>query len=141
MSKLLLDTNIWLRFFLRDDEKHYQEVVTLIGSIEEGTHRAYTSSLIFLELFYVLKKTYLFSNEDINDIFTSIEQVRGITILETTNSAQALTWFRKYRVKLSDCLIASTLYEDMILVTYDAEFKKIDGILVNQPSELLQPRG
>lgn len=137
MTKLFLDTNIWLRYFLRDEEEQYQEVVALFSKIEEGSYRVYTSSVVLLELFFVLRKTYSFTHDDIDDVFMNIQQVRAITILETTDFTQALKWYRKYRVKLADCIIASTLSADTILVSYDKDFERIDDISVQQPHKLI----
>lgn len=53
--KLLLDTNVLLRFYLRDVEKQYQETIELINQIESGEYRAYTSNIVLLEMVYALQ--------------------------------------------------------------------------------------
>lgn len=137
MTKIFLDTNIWLRYFLKDHQKQYDDTFLLISSIEEGNFRAYTSSIVFLELHFVLKKIYSFSDVDVEDIFSTIEQTRGITIIEQTNYKKALMWYKRYKIKFADCLIASSLSKDMTLVTYDREFMKLKNLSVKKPNDLI----
>ena len=136
MTKLFLDTNVWLRYFLKDNEQ-YEAVEQLLHAIDEGKFLSYTSSIVFLEIVFVLGKTYNLSDDKILKYLTAIREVRNITLIEKTDSGKALHYFNNYHPKYSDCLIASQLAEGMILVTYDHEFSKIKGLILKTPAEII----
>lgn len=135
--KVFLDTNVLIRFYVKDVQKQYEDSKLFIERIEEGEHKAYTSGIVFLEISFVLKNIYKIPFAGIVEILDSIQSVRGITILDKTDSQLALDFYRKYRVKFSDCLIASQIPKDMILVTFDEEFRKIKEIVSKSPSEIV----
>ena len=58
VKKVFLDTNIWLRFILKDSKKQFLDTKKFIEQIEEGKFRAYTSAIVFLEINFVLSKIY-----------------------------------------------------------------------------------
>lgn len=137
MTKIFLDSNIFLRLFLRDDEDHYQQTIRLFSLINEGTVQPYTSTIVALEVNYVLKSFYRLSLEKTLHYIDQMRSVRNITLIEITDFEKALQWYKHYKIKFSDCLIASQLRRDITLVTFDEEVKKIKGITVFSPQEFL----
>lgn len=137
--KVLFDTNIWIRYIIRDNEKHFDEVTCLIRTNEEGLIQIYSSSIIFLEISYVLKNIYHFKFEEILEVLHTIMQTKGITIIQDTDIELALSYFEKYKVKFTDCLIASQLQlkEEIILITFDRELKKVKEVVTQTPREIL----
>ncbi len=134
MTKLFLDTNIWLRFFLKDNDQ-FQDVSQLITQIEEGKFLPYTSSVVFLEIVFVLQKIYHLGQTKIITCLQSILEVRNLTLIDKTDTKKALEYFRKYGIKYSDCLIASQIVPKMTLVTYDKELSKIKMIETSSPAD------
>lgn len=55
--KIFLDTNVLLRPFLEHNPQA-EVCKKLISKIEEGAFSVYTSSIVFLEISYVLKSVY-----------------------------------------------------------------------------------
>lgn len=138
MKKLFLDTNIFLRFFLRDNENQYQNVCRLFTEIERGAFRPYTSSIVFLELNYVVRSIYKLPIDEVLGCMDAVKNMRGMTIIEKTDSDNAINLYKKYRIKLGDCFIASQLPKEAILLSYDADFRKIKEIQSQTPDEILQ---
>lgn len=135
--KIFLDTNILLRYFLKDEPKQFELCKNLISQIEEGKFTVYTSGIIFLEISYVLKSVYKLPFKEVTNILDSVFSIRGITIIEKTNTNLAFKFFKKYKVKFTDCLIASQLPKDIILVSYDEELLKIKELKVKNPQQIL----
>lgn len=133
--KIFLDSNILLRLYLKDDERQFEYCKKLISEIEQGKFRAYVSGIVFLEISYVLKSVYNIPFEDIVKILKSILEIRGLTIVEKTATKKAFEYYKKYKIKFTDCLIASQLPQNSILVTFDADFSKISGIAVKRPQD------
>jgi len=138
MRKLFLDTNIFLRFFLRDNEKQYQDVCKLLTKIEQGNFKPYTSSIVFLELNYVTRKIYKLPIDEIFDYIDAVKKMRGMTVIEKTDVDKAITLYKKHKIELGDCFIAAQLPKGAILVTYDADFKKIKEIHFQSPDAIFQ---
>ncbi|MDO8515248.1 MAG: PIN domain-containing protein [bacterium] len=136
MKKLFLDSNIWLRFFLKDNDQ-FESTQKLISAIEEGKFKPYASAIVLLEVTYVLKSVYKLPAEKIIKILDSICDLRNITIIEKTNSKIALKFMENFNIKYSDCLIASQIKKDIILVTFDREFSKIKSVNCKTPAQIL----
>lgn len=138
MKKLFLDTNIFLRFFLKDNENQYQDVCRLFARIEEGNFKPYTSSIVLLELNYVVRNIYKLPIDEVLDYIQAIKGMRGMVVIDKTDTDNAISLYKKYKVKLGDCFIASQLSEEVVLVSYDKDFKKIKEIKSQTPDEILQ---
>lgn len=137
MTKLFLDTNLWLRFFLVDHKEQYALIQKLLSLVEEGLFRPYASSLVFLEISFVLKGVYHLPINKILRYFSKIKEVRNITILEKSDLDKAIFYYQKYQIKFSDSLIASQLTKNMTLCTYNQDFKKIKDLTSLTPAECL----
>ena len=134
--KIFIDTNVFLRFLLKDDPDSYEEVVKLFELVEEGKIKPYTSNIVILEIIYVLVKTLKISRtevlRDIQDLFS----MRGLTLVEKTNTKEALKIYKQTGVKYADCLIASQVKPGIQLCTFDQEFLKIKSVKLCIPSDL-----
>lgn len=135
--KIFLDTNFWVRFYLEDNQEQLAACKDLISQIEEGNFQTYTSSIVFLELSYVLKSIYKLPFSKIVEILDSIFTLRGITIIDRTDTKKALKFYKKYKIKFTDCLITSQLPGEVILVSFDEELAKIKEVIVKKPQEII----
>lgn len=138
MTKLFLDTNIFLRFFLKDNESQYQNVCRLFAKIEEGGFKPYASSIVILELNYVIRNVYKLPIDEVFNYIKAIKEMRGMTVIDKTDMNNAISLYKKYKIKLGDCFIASQLPEEAVLVSYDKDFKKIKELQSQTPDEILQ---
>ena len=137
MKKLFLDSNIWLHFFLKDNPEQYQSIEKLLIESDAGGFQIYTSSVILLEINFVLKGFYKLTLENTLVYLQKIKDFRNITIIDKTNSHLALEYYKTHKIKFSDCLIASQIRKDIILVTHDQDFKKIPELTVKTPDQLV----
>lgn len=136
MTHIFLDSNIWLRYFLQDHPQQFFLVQKLLKDIEESCFRPYTSTIVFLEVHYVLKNFYNLSLGKTLFYLEKMRETRNLTVIEETHLDKALEYYRKYKIKFSDCLIASQLPKNIILVTFDTELPRIKEINVKTPAEL-----
>lgn len=135
--KIFIDTNVWLRLLLADDEKSFKNCYSLFQQIEVGKIRPYTSSLVLLEINFVLVSFYKISQEEVFFDLQAILETRNLTLVEKTDLKKALILSRDLRIKLSNCLIKYQVPNGAFLVSYDKEFKKIKDLPVFTPDELL----
>lgn len=137
MKKIFIDTNLWVRFFIEDNQEQFDQTKSLLAQVEKGNFRVYTSTIVLLELQFVLQKLYHLSFEKTIEIFEIICKIRNITIIEKTNLDLAIKFLKLYKIKFPDCLIASQLPKDAILVSFDEELSKIKEITVKNPKQVL----
>lgn len=135
--KIFLDTNFLLRLFLVDNDQQFEDCRHLISQVEEGLFNVSTSGIVFLEMSYVLKSVYNIPYEEIIKILDSVLAIRGIVIIEKTNTKLALLFYKKYKVKFTDCLIASQVPKNTALITFDQELSKIKEITTQKPRQIL----
>lgn len=138
MKKLFLDTNLYLRFFLKDNESQYQSIYNLFEKIEEGKFKPYTSSIVFLELNYVARNIYKLSLGEVLGCMDAVRKMRGMTVIEKTYTNRAINLYKKYKIKLGDCFIAVQAPEGAMFATYDEDFKKIKEVDSQTPEEILE---
>ncbi len=136
MRKVFIDTNVWLRVILKDDETQYIASYRLFKAVEEGKIRAYISGIILMELIYVLRKVYKFSSSEVKEVIQKVLDTRGLYFIDKINTRKALDFYFKYNLKFSDCLIASQLSNDLLFCSFDKDFKKIREVNFTTPEEL-----
>ena len=138
MTSIFLDSNIWLRLFLRDEENQYQSCHNLLTQINEGYLQPSTSTIVFLEVNYVLRSFYKLTHEKTLLYLSNIKETRNITVYEETDLNRALAYYKDFKLKFTDCLIASQLKKGITLLTFDNEFRKLKDINSQTPSEFLR---
>jgi predicted nucleic-acid-binding protein len=101
-----LDTNVIVRFLVRDDEKQAQSVYARFKKAEMAGEHLCISLTVILETIWVLESAYGLSRDD---ILGSFETMRQMPLFEFENGNvldNLINEGRKTRLDLSDLLIA-----------------------------------
>lgn len=126
--KLFLDTNVWLRFFIADNEEFFLQVKRLIELAEEGRVRLSASTFVLSEFVYVESSFYKIDKKNIVEDLESISSIKNIRIIESTDFYRALEIFKKSsEKKWSDCIIISSVPENYFLCSFDLKLKNLIG--------------
>ena len=139
-SLCFIDTNIFLRTLIREDERTHRECVAFLNAVRSGRVRACTSSLVIAEIVWTLKSFYKLHKVAVLEAVQGIAQLRHLRIEAQERVDVALELYATYNVKFIDALIASA--EDVqngvvYVVSYDKEFDRIPGVVRKEPSEVL----
>ena len=135
--RIFLDTNVFLRYLVVENITAHENCKKLISTIQSGRMTPFTSNVVFQEILYILIKEYNFSKPHIVVEISKLLNLRNLTIVETTRTAQALALYQKYNIKFGDCLIATQVPNGVILCTYDTDFSKIPFLEVKSPAQIL----
>ena len=135
-----VDTNIFLRVIIKEDEKTFKECFQALEKIKSGKINAFTSSLVLVEVNWVLSKFYKFSKDKTCLALKSILNLKGLKIIDKHNPFLAISIYEKSNVKFIDALIASNFLTDrdklnIIILSYDKDFDKI-GVKRKSPNKL-----
>ena len=136
--KVFIDSNVWLRFVLADNEEIYRQCREFFLRVEEGKIRPYTSTIVLIEIYFVLVSVYKIPPRSAIRDLEKILAARGLTLVEKTNFQKALVLHKKISIKLTDCLIATQMPEKSILISYDRDFKKIEKFPLSTPGEIIE---
>ncbi|MEW6077593.1 MAG: PIN domain-containing protein [Thermodesulfobacteriota bacterium] len=107
-----VDTNVIIRFLVRDDEKQAQAVYRLFKTVETNRDMLLVPLLVVLEAIWVLEAVYSISRRNILD---SLETLLLMPILKFEAQPairQFIVAARDSNVELSDLLIAAAARVD-----------------------------
>lgn len=80
MRGILVDTNAWLRYLLRDNEAQYKEMSSLMKKMKGGEVELILTNEVVLEICYVLKSFYKLEKEKISKGLLNLILVKGIVV-------------------------------------------------------------
>ena len=134
--KIFIDTSILIRFFTHDLPDKVAECERIFEIIKEGKIKPYISNVVYMELVFVLTRQYKFKKNIVVKALEDLLNIRNLTLIEKTNTKQALEFYKKNNIKYGDCLIATQVPKGVILVAYDKDFSKISSLKSITPAEI-----
>ncbi len=134
MVRVFVDTNVLVRYVIQDDVRKFEQVSSFFEAVSRGEVTLYLSSVVLLEMAFVLKSVYKKDTELIMTVVKKIAKTRGCVVVDRTNLKLALGYLNKYKVKFSDCLIASSIPKGVKVFSYDDDFRKMK-------LDLIDPKG
>jgi predicted nucleic-acid-binding protein len=123
-----LDTNVLVRFLVKDDEKQAAKIYSIFKQAESDNIVFWISSLVVLETIWVLESVY---NEEQDEILNAIGEILLMPIFKFESQAairQFIFYARIYKLDLSDALIGCSARQsgcDKVL-TFDKKASKLD---------------
>jgi len=137
MTKVFIDTSVFVRFLTGDEQQKYKDCIKFFELVELGKLRPYTSNIVILEIQFVLVRLYNFPKEKVLADIRSLLSLRNLVLIEKSNTVGALALYKKHNIKYPDCLIATQVPKSSKIVTYDADFSKVENLSSVVPSEFL----
>jgi len=126
--KYFIDTNIFLRFFIKENQKTFKETEKIIQLIKDGKIKAFTSYLVIAELDWTMNSYYKIPKAERLMILDSLLQLKDLAFSDNFDLVAAFNFYRNYQVKFIDCLLASNyliLTGKGSIVSYDKDFDKL----------------
>jgi predicted nucleic-acid-binding protein len=102
-----LDTNVLVRFLVRDDEEQFERACSLIRSEAGREELVCVSLLVLLETEWVLRSRYELDKEQILGIFSELLSAGDIRFEDEPAIAQALFMWKDSSAQFADCLIGA----------------------------------
>ena len=130
---VFVDTNVFLRFFVKDVEPLYEKARTLFEKAEAGKVKLETSELVIAEIVWVLESFYGFTRKEITDLLLILLSSRNLKIANSSRTSAAVQLYAAGTMDFIDAYnIAYMKSRDITKVaTYDHKhYKKIEGIAI-----------
>lgn len=137
---VLIDTNIFLRILVKENEQMYSECTEAMHLVARGNIVAYTSTLVLAEIHYVLLSLYKRSRQSITDALQAVLSFPKLSVFDDSKMVSAMGYYQASRVKFTDCVIASSEKVQngrAAILSYDRDFDKL-GVRRVEPIELLK---
>ena len=140
MKRFFIDSNIFLRAIVKEDEKVYRECFDFLNRVEAGSIRAVSSNVVFAEVVWVLDSFYEMKKADIIRALQGMKSIKSLKLFDVFDFDLTLSDYSKFGVKYIDALIASIpeiQSRKMIVISYDRDFDKL-GVARKEPSDILK---
>ena len=126
---IALDTNVLVRFLVRDDEAQAAAARTLLSALT-ADHPGFVCREVILELVWVLERAYGFSREQIADVMEHLVSTDVLVIEAGADVARAAFTYGTGSAGFSDLMIlaAAERSGSLPLHTFDQKAARQEGV-------------
>jgi predicted nucleic-acid-binding protein len=102
-----IDTNILVRFLVRDDETQFEKARRLIGREVVAGRRVFVSQLVLLETEWVLRSRYDLQKTRLIEVVSGLLDANDVQFEDEPAIEEALFVWKDRSVGFADCLIGA----------------------------------
>lgn len=130
MDKLFVDTNIFTRFFLKDDSSLSPKAEKIIIDCENGKYILVLAPVLFLEITWLLNSFYKQEKKIVVIILKTMFNFRNFEILEKELVGKMISLYENNNIDLTDCYFVAQMQGKRIyqIFSFDHHFDKLPGI-------------
>lgn len=127
-----IDTNVLVRFLVRDDELQFDKARKLIRREIAAGHQVLVSQLVILETEWVLRSRYSLSKIDIVAAISGLLDATEIQIEDEPTVEEALYVWKENSADFADCLIGAKNRRlgCRATATFDTKASKLPGFVM-----------
>jgi len=124
-NKILLDTNVIIRFLTRDHEEYYHKSVEIFRNIESGKIEALLMDFILAEVIYVLKRIYKYSKSDIATVLKKLLLYKNLYTENKLITFEALEIYEDKNIDFADAMLcAKQKLEGFEIISFDKDIER-----------------
>jgi predicted nucleic-acid-binding protein len=126
-----IDTNILVRFLVRDDEAQFEKARRLIRREVAAGRRVFLSQLVLLETEWVLRSRYGLQKTEIIDAISALLDAGDVQFEDEPAVEEALFVWKDRSVGFADCLIGARNKRlgCSATATFDVKASKLPGFI------------
>jgi predicted nucleic-acid-binding protein len=126
-----IDTNVLVRYLVRDDQSQYERARRLIHREVSTGEPVLVSLLVLLEMEWVLRSRYELAKPDIVAVFSSLLQTAELAFEDEPSVEHALYSWKNSLAEFSDCLIdaRNRRFGCRATATFDRKALKLVGFI------------
>ena len=124
-----IDTNVLVRFVVRDDEPQYDKVRRLIRRQLQTGEPVFVSQLVLLETEWVLRSRYDIQKDSMITVISGLLDSLDVQLEDEPSIEAAVNVWKESNAGFADCLIGirNQRLGCMSTVTFDAKALKLPG--------------
>jgi len=133
--KYFVDTNIFLRFLTRDQEKQYQSIKLFLKNAPQKKINLITSALVIFEIIWTLLSYYEESKEDIIDKVTSLLELPSLEVEHKEVFLESLAIWQQTNIDFNDAFnyVWARKKNTDIICSFDKHFDKLPQLSRSEP--------
>ena len=126
-----IDTDVLVRFLVRDDESQFEKARMLIKREVTAGRRVFVSQLVLLETEWVLRSRYDLSKVEIIAAISGLLDATDVQFEEEPAIEAALFVWKESAVDFADCLIGAQnkILGCLATATFDLRTAKLSGFV------------
>ena len=126
---IALDTNVLVRFLVRDDEAQAESARSLLASLS-AEQSGFVCREVTLELVSVLERAYGFTRNQIADVLEQLVSTEALVVEAAADIAQAAYRYGTGDAGFSDLMIlaAAERSRALPLYTFDQKAARLEGV-------------
>ena len=129
MERYFVDSNIFLRFYSKDDEKQSAEAEAFFLRAKRGEIEIFCGPPVFFEVAWVLKTFYKLPDSTILDTLESMLSIPNFTVFDVEYVIKAIEFARKNSCGFADSYIAVVACDKNIgVATFNNSHFKKSGV-------------
>jgi predicted nucleic-acid-binding protein len=135
MEEFFVDTNIFLRFLLKDDRKKAARCKKLFEKTAKGKVQLFTSDLVIAEVVWTLESFYKFSKKEVSESVRRLLTLKNLGIPGTSLLIEALVIYEEKNVDFIDAYNYILMLNGGLeqVASYDRDFDKLYGVERQEP--------
>lgn len=138
MNRRILDTNVVVRFLVRDNPRQAQIAATLFGACDRGELQLSLLSPVLAECVFVLESFYRHSRADIAKVLLDLIASPGIET--ASENRDALERYAHSKAHFVDCLVAARAVAcGCPVASFDADFRAFSDVVVRLTASQVGP--
>ena len=132
---IFLDTNIFLRFFLKENELVFRRLEKLFSEIISGNIIGVTNAMIIAEVVWVLSRSYKWNKENICDNIEFILITPNIRFKDKAILVNAVNVYKEKNIGFIDAYNYSYMKANSIdeIYTFDRDFDELQDVKRLEP--------
>ena len=125
-----MDTNLFLRYFTRDDEKKADDILRLLKRVERNEEKVTTSPLVIFELVFSLESCYKVPREEIKKLLQPLLNLRGLRLDFRDVFESALELYSQGKLSFADAFNVYFMQKRGIkeIYSFDEDFDQVEGV-------------
>ena len=126
---IALDTNVLVRYVVRDDEVQAQAASALLDTLTDA-HPGFVCREVLVELVLVLARTYAFAAPEIANLVLELLATSGLVVEAEDDAAEAAVGYGRSAGDFSDLMIlaAARRAGALPLYTFDRRASRTHGV-------------
>ncbi|MBU2548697.1 MAG: PIN domain-containing protein [Proteobacteria bacterium] len=105
MKKIFIDSNVFLRFFTRDDQGQHERAVDLFRKADDGLIDLVTGPPVLFEIAWTLRAAYDQSRERVLDVLSAIVTLKGLELPDAGLAEEAIRLAKSSGQEFADAYI------------------------------------
>ena len=107
MNKIFIDSNIFLRFFTKNDRGQHEQAVALFQKADKGEIEIVTGPPVLFEIARTLRSAYDQSKERVLDVLSAIAALKGLQLTDADLVENTINLARSSGQEFADAYIAA----------------------------------